>query len=201
MDERYENVIDYKRIFDLRPPCCTECSGREEICGDVIVLPAAPATESPTEAPTEPPMLLPDECSADVYTVLDDVDRVVAGGKDNNCDNTDPTQYNNAAVQSPDWIGTGWYRMVMPGGRPGGSKIPEEQPDVHHCGTYVGGYISTPHPEIVGDTDEVTFCFGLRKAGKECKWSTDGKVTHCGDYYVYYLPDTPHCRLRYCAEN
>ena len=31
-------------------------SGREEICGDVIVLPAAPATESPIEAPTEPPM-------------------------------------------------------------------------------------------------------------------------------------------------
>ena len=54
------------------------------------------------------------------------------------------------------------------------------------------------HPVEVGDSKDVTFCFDSRK--KVCKWSTKGKVTHCGDFYVYYLKDTTHCRLRYCAE-
>ena len=55
------------------------------------------------------------------------------------------------------------------------------------------------HPDTVGDSQDVQFCFDLRT--NICRWSTMGKVTHCGDFYVYYLPDTTHCRLRYCAEN
>jgi hypothetical protein len=48
------------------------------------------------------------------------------------------TQYSAAAVQSPKWVGNGWYRMLLPGGRPGGSKIPEETTPLFSCGTYVG---------------------------------------------------------------
>ena len=40
-------------------------------------------------------LVLPDECSESMYTVLDEVDRVEAGGKDNFCDNTDPTSFKN----------------------------------------------------------------------------------------------------------
>ena len=38
---------------------------------------------------------MPDECSVSMYTVLDEADRVEAGGKNNYCDNTNPTSFKN----------------------------------------------------------------------------------------------------------
>jgi hypothetical protein len=33
-----------------------------------------------------------------------------------------------------------------------------------------------------------------------CKWNQFGKITNCGDYFVYYLKDLIyHCDLTYCA--
>ena len=34
----------------------------------------------------------------------------------------------------------------------------------------------------------------------DCYTSTEGKMTNCGEYFVYYLENTPwKCELRYCA--
>lgn len=141
----------------------------------------------------------PGECLS--YNVLDEPDRSnLVLGLANNCDNINPEQFEGKNGElSPAWKGAGWYRMILPGGRPGGSRIPEEIQDTRRCGTSVGGYISEAHPTTVGESKDVKFCF--KGSNTDCEWETLGKVTHCGDYYVYFLKDVPFCRLRYCATN
>jgi hypothetical protein len=41
------------------------------------------------------------------------------------------------------------------------------------------------------------FCFDLY--GNTCHWQSEGKITNCGNFFVYYLRDTPSCSLRYCG--
>ena len=72
-----------------------------------------------------------------------------------------------------------------------------------HCGTNWTGWLRGPHPATPGVTIEgATFCFDSidkNGSGKNCNKPTLGKVTHCGEYFVYYLPDVKHCYMRYCA--
>eukprot|EP00088_Acartia_fossae_P043413 TRINITY_DN4574_c0_g1_i7.p1 TRINITY_DN4574_c0_g1~~TRINITY_DN4574_c0_g1_i7.p1 ORF type:complete len:349 (-),score=65.22 TRINITY_DN4574_c0_g1_i7:249-1274(-) len=100
---------------------------------------------------------------------------------------------------SPDWAGAGWYRMMGPAG----TRIPEAPPGIWQCGTKASGWMTGSHPAVAGQTIDVIFCFDLKgyKGYSDCEWSTQGKVTHCGNYIVYYLENTPHCDLRYCATN
>ena len=100
---------------------------------------------------------------------------------------------------SPDWVGSGWYRMMVGAGA---SRIPESPPGVNQCGAWATGWMKGSHPTVAGQTKElVTFCFDGKgfHSGTDCGWKTQGKVTHCGDYFVYYLENTPACTLRYCA--
>ena len=100
--------------------------------------------------------------------------------------------------QSPGWKGAGWYRMQAPAGL----VIPEASPGKYHCGTNCAGWLRGTHPDTPGTTlDNAVFCFDCKqgKQWSECEFSSFGKVTNCGDFYVYYLKDTPKCYLRYCA--
>ena len=108
------------------------------------------------------------------------------------CDNT------AFSSRRADWVGAGWYRMMAPAG----TTIPESPPGIYQCGTEAPGWMKGSHPSVARQTSQgVTYCFDARgfDSNNDCQWSTQGKVTHCGDYYVYYLENTPQCRLSYCA--
>ena len=105
--------------------------------------------------------------------------------------------YGSNILKSPGWVGPAWYRFIMPAG----TRIPESSPDIWHCGTWHTGWLSGVHPTTPGaSNNNAKFCFD-KGDSKDCYWSTQGKVTNCGSYFVYYLENTPYCRLRYCATN
>ena len=122
--------------------------------------------------------------------MLNDASRSVSYGHGNNyCDKLD------SSYLSPGWKGPAWYRFSMPAG----TRIPESSPGKYHCGTYVTGWLSGVHPTSPGASSNVKYCF--TGSSNDCRWSTQGKVTNCGSYFVYYLENTPTCDLRYCATN
>ena len=96
---------------------------------------------------------------------------------------------------SPWWKGPAWYRFTMPAG----THIPESSPGKWHCGAYAPGWLSGVHPTSPGASNNVKYCFA--GSTDDCYYSTQGKVTNCGSYFVYYLENAPQCRLRYCATN
>ena len=58
------------------------------------------------------------------------------------------------------------------------------------CGTMLSGWLSGTHPKLDGQTKDVKFCFhiGLLILKKNCAEMTHGKITNCGDFFVYFLP-------------
>jgi len=100
----------------------------------------------------------------------------------------------NAYSTSPDWKGPGWYRIT----EPAGSRIPEYSPGQLHCGTHASGWLNGTHPAVPGQQQDMKVCFNW--SGNACMWSINVVVRNCGGYFVYKLPDTPVCYLRYCAE-
>ena len=99
-------------------------------------------------------------------------------------------------LKSPYWAGPAWYRFTMPAG----TRIPESSPGEWHCGTWSTGWLSGVQPTSPGASrDNAKFCFP--SGSKDCRFSTQGKVTNCGSYFVYYLENTHSCRMRYCATN
>ena len=76
--------------------------------------------------------------------------------------------------------------------------MPESSPGRDHCGTYRPGWLNTTHPTNINVPKQAKVCFHGYQ-GDECGYSLNIWVTNCGDFYVYYLPDTPACNLRYCG--
>ena len=70
-----------------------------------------------------------------------------------------------------------------------------------HCGTEFPGWIRGTHPTDEGETVTVEVCFSSADNGNDydCWWSQNIEITHCGEYYVYFLPEAPGCAFRYCA--
>ena len=99
-----------------------------------------------------------------------------------------------------------WYRFQAPAG----NKMPDKPPSLsgNKCGTYATGYLIGGHPTKAGQVVSRKVCFSYH--GHKCYWKASNnplyspvtvKVTHCGAFFVYQLPYTPSCNLRYCAEN
>ena len=142
------------------------------------------------------------------YSILDEPSRSVDHGDGTNegskvqgthfCDLIDQSELNRISnvLKSPGWVGPAWYRFTMPAG----TRIPESLPGIWHCGTGATGWLSGVHPTTPGaSNNNAKFCFN--NESNDCYWSTQGKVTNCGSYFVYYLENAPKCRLRYCATN
>ena len=131
----------------------------------------------------------------DRYRGIDHGDGTYEGSKVQGkryCDHTG--SYSNT-LNSPGWVGPAWYRFTMPAG----THIPESSPGVNHCGTYATGWLSGVHPTSPGASTHAKFCF--HAGSNDCSYSTQGKVTNCGKYFVYYLENTTTCQNRYCATN
>ena len=96
------------------------------------------------------------------------------------------------------WQGERWYRFIPPSG----TKIPEQPPSSHHCGTSVSGRIRGSHPTNLGEIVTRTVCF---QSGSDICWNeqslwTEIKVKNCGEFFLYYLVDVKACFLGYCAK-
>ena len=49
----------------------------------------------------------------------------------------------------------------------------------------------------INQSIDAKVCFAW--TNNDCVESIDIGVTNCGNYYVYYLHETPNCDLRYCG--
>ena len=105
---------------------------------------------------------------------------------------------------SSDWKGEGWYRVLDD---TKGSNRLASADDARtiepHCGTYYGGYLLEPGAVLyVGETPNATVC--IRASPEDtCQWGTTPiRMTNCGSYVSYYLPDSPSDfpgHTRYCT--
>jgi len=103
--------------------------------------------------------------------------------------------HSGTSVCDSDLIGEGWYRFTGAAG----IQMPTFVPAESTCGTDAPGWLSTPYPTAQGQVVNGTVCFNW--SGNNCNWSSAVQVAHCGGYFVFYLPLTPVCNLRYCGTN
>ena len=130
-------------------------------------------------------------CSHISYKLLDDASRNVENANQDKvyCDSV------SAGSQSPDWEGSAWYRMV----EPAGTQLPEYVVDKNRCGTHASGWLNSSHPSEMGVAVDSTVCYHW--GSNPCAWSSDIQIMKCDSYFLYYLPNTDVCSLRYCADS
>lgn len=121
------------------------------------------------------------------YRILQEEDRNIEYPGAANCDKVSDFE------QSPDWKGENWYRMK----KPAGTMIPESVQEWRHCGTASPGWLNGSHP--IQKNIKVTSQVCFHGTGGSCEYDTTIDIINCGDYFLYFLPDTPLCFLRYCA--
>ena len=93
---------------------------------------------------------------------------------------------------SVDWKGAGWYRIT--GGA--GTKLADFVVDIQRCGTDASGWMSGGHPTVFQGEVTRTINFNWVNKGR---WKSSIKVINCNTHYVYFLEETPDCRLAYCT--
>ena len=123
-------------------------------------------------------------CSNITYTTLNDVRRSTA--YDSTFDLCDLRVIQDGS----------WYRFKSLAG----DKMPEFNPGVRHCGTYVPIWMNGKHPTKLGETVDRTACAAIpfrRPAG--CGGKFDIKVINCGSFFLYQLKEPKQCSLAYCA--
>ena len=123
----------------------------------------------------------PAECSS--YTKLSDANRASGTHRGNllKCDRND-------LASSP-----AWYRFTDAAG----TRMPTSPVAIHHCGTHAPGWMSGQHPTKDDGVVQRKVCFHW--SNNVCRWSVNIDVRNCGAFYVYKLPKTPYCWLRYCG--
>ena len=95
---------------------------------------------------------------------------------------------------SPDWKGEGWYRVVGPAG----TKLAgTPTKDLYYCGTAGSRHVEGSLPTKLGETVSSKACFSRNR--NDCEKPQDVKIRNCGQYFLYYLPETPACWQGYCT--
>ena len=87
----------------------------------------------------------------------------------------------------------GWYRFQDDAG----TRMPTTCPAKNTCDTCAPGWLNGAHPTAAEGkvTRQVCFHWGSNC----CTWSVNIEVKNCGSHYVYNLPVSPACSLRYCS--
>ena len=88
----------------------------------------------------------------------------------------------------------GWYRFQ--GGA--GKQMPDKCVPKQQCGTHAPGWLNGSHPSVADGAVQRKVCFHWSSGC--CQWSQDIRVRNCGGFYVYELPPTRYCSLRYCGD-
>ena len=87
-----------------------------------------------------------------------------------------------------------WHRFMGAAG----NAMPTSCVPKHRCGTHAPGWLKGDHPTKEQGVVSRQVCFHWWWSC--CLWNVYIKVRNCGEYYVYQLPQTPVCYLRYCTE-
>ena len=89
-----------------------------------------------------------------------------------------------------------WYRFKSAAG----DKMPEHNPGLKRCGTYVPIWLNGKHPTSDGETVTRTACAPLPWTFPfNCGLSYNIKVINCGSFFLYQLKPPDRCSLAYCA--
>ena len=86
-----------------------------------------------------------------------------------------------------------WYRFTGLAG----NKMPENVVAKYQCGTHAPGWLDGSHPSVADGAVQRKVCFHW--SSNDCRWSTNIRVRNCGAFFVYELPPTRYCNLRYCG--
>ena len=125
---------------------------------------------------------VPAECSS--YTTLSTADRAAKStGNMNKCDRNDLSSIPK------------WYRFSGAAG----TMMPTSPVPVRYCGTHAPGWMNGKHPSKNEGAVSRKVCFHWNN--NVCLWNIMITVRNCGSFYVYKLPRTLHCSLRYCGTN
>ena len=123
---------------------------------------------------------VPLECSS--YTTLNTADRAAKStGNMNKCDRNDLSSIPK------------WYRFSGAAG----TMMPTSPVPVRYCGTHAPGWLNGKHPSKNEGAVSRKVCFHW--SNNVCRWNIQITVRNCGSFYVYKLPRTPNCSLRYCG--
>lgn len=88
-----------------------------------------------------------------------------------------------------------WYRFTGAAG----TQMPESAPPTNVAGTHAPGWLNGAHPNTNDGVVSRQVCFHW--SGNTCQWHAYIEVVACGGgYYLYNLPATPVCSLRYAGQ-
>jgi len=140
--------------------------------------PRSRACEFPDCKITNDTTITPDQCTT--YMTLTDSKRLYTNKEHRyGCDRVGDKD------QNPDWRGPGWYRYV---GGENRMALKHEVTQTWQCGTGAAGYLDDLQsiPDVVGQTKNAT----VRFYAWDDSHDRHIKITNCGTFHVYQLPDT-----------
>ena len=89
-----------------------------------------------------------------------------------------------------------WYRFKSVAG----DKMPEFNPGINHCGTFIPIWMKGKHPSNRGEKVNRIACAAVPwKFPAGCGQRFDIKVLNCGSFFLYQLKEPQHCTYAYCA--
>lgn len=138
--------------------------------------------------------LLEKENECTTYRVLDSADRsktnVNTVSQGDKCDH-----WNSGFVRNA------WYRFTGAAGQ----TMADECVQAGSCQTTMAGWMNGTHPKVFDGIQRRKACFSSesnpykRQNNNCCERQINIHVRNCGEFYVYKLPSTPGCFLRYCG--
>jgi len=154
-----------------------------------------PLTETNTCNDEDCPWTGPEQCSN--YSMLNSPFRNHENRGQKDCNNVPCCDAKGKGYTTPDWKGSGWYRI----GGQAGTKIIEKGTGVYgSCGVHHGGWLFGGHPTPEEGEVSRTVYFDPGN-GNSKDFPISIKVTNCNSkYFVYYLPDINSCARGYCTE-
>ena len=89
-----------------------------------------------------------------------------------------------------------WYRFISPAG----DRMPEFNPGILHCGTYIPIWLNGDHPTSVGVKVDRIACATIPwKWPPGCGEWFNIKVINCGSFFLYQLKEPKYCTYAYCV--